>query len=101
MASCKHMCAEAHARKSADAILLFWIEIPQSQFRAAVRISGILPRSGMRFLNFAWPREIEESRSKKVVLHQHSYERVRYRAHMLTQGQGTDMVIYLNLILKF
>ena len=76
------MCVVARARKSADVIQLFWIEIPQSQFRAVARISGILPRSGMRFPNFARPREIEESRSKKVVLRQHFYERVRYRSHM-------------------
>ena len=58
------MCTGVRARKSADELQLFWIEIPQ--FRATVRNSGISFQIEERFLNFVRPRKIEESRSKKL-----------------------------------
>ena len=64
------------------------MEIPQ--FCVAVLSSGILPQSGMRFLIFM----------------QHFYERVSASAtaHICSREAKElviDMVIYLNLILKF
>ena len=52
-------------------------EVPT--FRAVARNLGIFSRSAIRLLNFAQPRKIWQSQSKKVVLHQHFFERVSVR----------------------
>ena len=76
------MCAVARADALLKVLMYYNFLIEIHQFRVAAQNSAIFPQSGMRFLNLARPREIEQYRSKKVVVHQHYYE--RYLAHMLT-----------------